>query len=143
MRGSNDGADWAWDSAVNHLRRTESNNRLLNQLQGVESPPLVSDPGHINEVSRWFVQTVQEKGEPFNHDFNGETQRGVGFYQFMNRSGKWSSAANSCIEPLEKDPKMTVQLHCRMQKINIQNARVCSVTYQDKTGSVKTAYYAA
>ena len=84
VHGSNDGADWAWDSAVNHLRRTESNNRLLNQLQGVEGPPLVSDPGHINEVSRWFVQTVQEKGEPFNHDFNGETQRGVGFYQFMN-----------------------------------------------------------
>ncbi len=140
VRGSNDGADWAWKNVVNHFTRMESNNRLHNQLHGVEGPLLVSDPGHINEVSRWFVQTVQEKGEPFNHDFNGETQRGVGFYQFMNRSGKRSSTAYAYIEPLEKDPKITVQLHCKVQKINIQNARACSVTYQDKTGAVKTVY---
>ena len=142
VRGSNDGANWACDSAVNHSRRTESNNRLHNQLQGVECPLLVSDPGHINEVSRWFIQTMQEKGESFNHGFNGETQRGVSFYQFMNRSAKRNSAAYAYIEPFEKDPKMTVQLHCRVQKINIQNARVSNMTYQDKNCSVKTAYFA-
>ena len=70
-------------------------------------------------MSRRFDQTVQEKGEPFNYDFKGETQRGVGFYQFMKRSGKRSSAAYAYIESLEKDPNMTVQLHCRVQKINI------------------------
>ena len=50
-----------------------------------DGPLLVSDPGHINEVSRWFVQSVQALGVPYNHDFNGPSQRGVGFYQFMNR----------------------------------------------------------
>ena len=44
-------------------------------------------------MSRWFVQAVQALGEPFNPDFNGPAQRGVGFYQFMNRHGRRSSAA--------------------------------------------------
>ncbi|HEY4553364.1 MAG TPA: hypothetical protein VIG80_09235, partial [Bacillaceae bacterium] len=37
-------------------------------------------------------------------------QRGVGFYQFMNRHGKRSSAAYAFIAPLEKDPRLTVRL---------------------------------
>ena len=75
-------------------------------------PPLqVSDPGHINDFSRWFVQAVQALGEPYNHDFNGQTQRGVGFYQFMNRSGKRSSAAYAFLAPLADNPNLTVRLN--------------------------------
>ena len=56
---------------------------------------------------------VQAMGEPFTHDFNGPTQRGVGFYQFMNRRGKRSSAAYAFIEPLQDDPRLTVRLQRR------------------------------
>ena len=49
-------------------------------------------------------------GEPFNHDFNGPSQRGVGFYQFMNRRGRRSSAAYAFIAPLADDPNLTVRL---------------------------------
>jgi choline dehydrogenase-like flavoprotein len=118
----------------------ENNNRLQNHLHGVEGPLLVSDPGHVDAISRWFVQTVQEKGEPFNHDFNGETQRGVGFYQFMNRSGKRSSAAYAYLAPLAKDSRITVKLRSKVNKINIENGRARSVTYVDKAGVQKTAY---
>ena len=34
-------------------------------------------------------------GEPLTNDFNGPTQRGVGFYQFMNRNGHRCSAAHA------------------------------------------------
>ena len=139
-RGSNDGADWSWDTVLKHFTRMENNNRLQNHLHGVEGPLLVSDPGHVDAISRWFVQTVQEKGEPFNHDFNGETQRGVGFYQFMNRSGKRSSAAYAYLAPLAKDSRITVKLRSKVNKINIENGRARSVTYVDKAGVQKTAY---
>ena len=69
----------------------EDNDRLHNDLHGVDGPLQVSDPGHVDQMSRWFVQAVQALGEPFNPDFNGAAQRGVGFYQFMNRHGKRSS----------------------------------------------------
>jgi len=62
------------------FRAMEGNNRLHDSRHGVDGPLLVSDPGHVDDVSRWFVQSVQALGEPFNPDFNGPAQRGVGFY---------------------------------------------------------------
>ena len=87
LRGNNDGADWSWPAVLHHMRRMEDNNRLFNEFHNVDGPLQVSDPGHIDQMSRWFVQAVQALGEPFNPDFNGSNQRGVGFYQFMNRHG--------------------------------------------------------
>ena len=90
-----------------HFRGMEGNNRLHDERHGASGPLLVSDPGHIDDMSRWFVQAIQALGLPFNHDFNGPGQTGVGFYQFTNRRGTaQSSAAYAFIEPLERDPRL-------------------------------------
>ncbi|MDO8360246.1 MAG: GMC family oxidoreductase N-terminal domain-containing protein [Devosia sp.] len=140
LRGNNDGARWDWSAVLAHFRRIEGNNKLNNELHGTDGPLLVSDPGHIDDVSRWFVQTVQEKGEPFTHDFNGPTQRGVGYYQFMNRRGKRSSAAYAYVEPLKDDKRLTVTLRAAVQRINVENGRAVSVTYRDASGATATAW---
>src|SRR5215213_2675081 len=118
LRGNNDGADWSWHAVLPHFMRMEGNNRLNDDRHGSEGPLLVSDPGHIDDFSRWFVQSVQALGEPFNHDFNGPTQRGCGFYQFMNRRGKRSSAAYAYIEPLKNDPRLTVRLNAEVLRLD-------------------------
>lgn len=140
LRGNNDGAQWDWNTVLRHFRRIEGNNRLSNDLHGTGGPLLVSDPGHVDDVSRWFVQTVQEKGEPYTNDFNGPTQRGVGFYQFMNRRGKRSSAAYAYVEPLKADKRLTVRLRASVTRINIENGRAASVTYRDGRGQTHTVY---
>jgi choline dehydrogenase len=140
LRGNNDGASWGWPAVLRHFRRIEGNNRLSNDLHGNDGPLLVSDPGHIDDVSRWFIQSVQAMGEPFTHDFNGPSQRGVGFYQFMNRRGKRSSAAYAYVEPLKDDPRLTVKLRAAVRRINIENGRAVGVTYRDAAGADHTAY---
>jgi choline dehydrogenase-like flavoprotein len=134
LRGNNDGADWSWPAVLRHMRRMEDNNRLHNEFHGVDGPLQVSDPGHIDQMSRWFVQAVQGMGEPFNPDFNGAAQRGVGFYQFMNRHGKRSSAAYAFISPLEKDPRLTLRLQARAERVLIENGRAVGVVWRDKGG---------
>lgn len=109
-------------------------------MHGGNGPLLVSDPGHINEVSRWFVQSVQALGLPFNHDFNGVSQRGVGFYQFMNRHGKRSSATYAFIAPLEGNPNLKVELHARVRRIEIENGVATGVTYRDASGQDHTVH---
>ena len=66
LRGNNEGAAWDWATVLAHFKRIEGNNRLLNDLHGADGPLLVSDPGHIDDVSRWFVQSVQAMGEPLH-----------------------------------------------------------------------------
>ncbi|MER8485303.1 GMC family oxidoreductase N-terminal domain-containing protein [Mesorhizobium sp. M1322] len=139
LRGNNAGVRWDWQHVLPHFRRMEGNNRLYGERHNSDGPLLVSDPGHIDDLSRWFVQTVQGFGVPFTPDFNGESQRGVGFYQFMNRRGKRSSAAYAFIEPLRSNPLLTVKLNAVVHRVVIQNRRAVGVTYNDGAGE-RTAF---
>ena len=134
---NNDRTGWAWDDVLLHFRRMENNNRLHNELHGVDGPLLISDPGHIDQMSRWFVQAVQALGEPFNPDFNGPEQRGVGFYQFMNRHGKRSSAAHAYVAPLKHDPNLTVRLHSEAQRVLVEHGRAIGIEYRDRGGEIR------
>ncbi|MBU2958031.1 GMC family oxidoreductase N-terminal domain-containing protein [Paracoccus sp. 1_MG-2023] len=134
LQGGNDGIDWGWDAVLPHFRRMEGNNRLQNDLHGAEGPLLVSDPGHVDPMSRLFVQAAQGLGLPFNSDFNGTSQAGVGFYQFMNRNGRRSSAAYAYVTPQEENPNLTVRLQAEVLRVDIRDGRAVGVTYRDKTG---------
>lgn len=137
LRGNNDRIGWGFSDVLPHFVRMENNNRLNNDLHGTDGPMFVSDPGHIDQVSRWFVQAVQALGEPFNPDFNGQSQRGVGFYQFMNRHGRRSSAAYAYVAPQEANPNLTIRLESAVQRIDIENGRAVGVTYKDRSGTVR------
>jgi choline dehydrogenase len=139
LRGENDNPGWGWADVLPHFRGMEGNNRLHDERHGADGPLLVSDPGHIDDLSRWFVQSVQALGVPYTHDFNGPNQRGVGFYQFMNRRGKRSSAAYAFLAPLAGDPNLTVRLHCAVRRIDIENGRATGVTYRDAAGVERRA----
>jgi choline dehydrogenase len=142
LRGNNDGARWDWEAVLPHFRRMEDNDRLNNDLHGIGGPMKVSDPGYVDQVSRWFVQSVQAMGEPFNPDFNGRSQRGVGFYQFMNRAGKRSSAAYAFLAPLEADPRLTVRLEARAERLLIENGRAVGVAWRGRSGEQRSSYAA-
>lgn len=139
LRGENDNPGWGWKDVLPHFRGMEGNNRLSDERHGTDGPLLVSDPGHINDISRWFVQSVQQLGEPFNPDFNGATQRGVGFYQFMNRRGKRSSAAYAFIAPLQDNPNLVVRLNASVRRIDIDRGRAVGVTWRDAKGTERRA----
>ncbi len=140
LRGNNDGADWSWGAVLKSFRGMEDNNRYCNDFHGVGGQMSVSDPGHIDQMSRWFVQAVQAMGEPFNGDFNGPAQRGVGFYQFMNRFGKRSSSAYAFLSALEDNPNLTLRLHARAERILIEGGRAVGVVWRDKAGQQHTSF---
>jgi choline dehydrogenase-like flavoprotein len=139
MRGDNDNPGWGWRDVLPVFRGMEANNRLHDERHGIHGPLLVSDSGHIDDFSRWFVQSLQAFGEPFNHDFNGPSQRGVGFYQFTNRFGRRSSAAYAFLAPLAKDPNLTIRLHASVHRIDIEQGRATGVVYRDASGERRAA----
>jgi choline dehydrogenase-like flavoprotein len=139
LQGENDYPGWSWKDVLPFFRDMEGNNRLYNDLHGAEGPLLVSDPEHVSDFSRWFVQSLQALGEPYNYDFNGASQRGVGFYQFMNRKGRRCSAVYAYIAPLAGDPNLTVKLNSRVHLLDIENERVIAVRYRDSRGREQRA----
>ena len=52
-----------------------------------------------------YIRAGQELGIPYNPDFNGAQQAGVGFYQLTQRNRRRSSAAMAYIELVDRDPE--------------------------------------
>jgi len=131
LSGNTDPAPWDWQTLLKYFRAMEGNDRLNNEYHGTEGPLLVSDPGFIDKTSRWFIQSVQALGIPYTHDFNGPTQTGVGFYQFMNRAGHRSSAATAYLAPLNHESNLEIRLRANAQKVLIENGVAVGVRYCD------------
>src|SRR5688572_19059726 len=71
------GADgWDWDSVLPYFRRAEDNTRGASALHGAGGPLGVSDPSHVNPLSRAFVLAGQQAGFAASDDFNGSRQDG-------------------------------------------------------------------
>lgn len=135
--GKNNEVNWGWNAVLPYLRDMEGNNRLFNDLHNSDGPLKVSDPGHINILSRLFVQTLQGMGEPFSSDFNGHKQRGVGYYQFTNRDGQRCSAAHAFLGDLKGNSNLTIKLQSPVQKIIIENGKAVGVRIKNKNGAVE------
>ncbi|WP_255246745.1 GMC family oxidoreductase, partial [Burkholderia pseudomallei] len=84
---------WGWDDVLPFFRRAEHNHRLAGPLHGVDGPLHVSDSRFRHPLSHAFVQGAQEFGLPYNDDFNGASQAGVGFYQTTTFEGRRGSTA--------------------------------------------------
>ncbi len=137
LRGNNDSLSWKWQDVLPHFKRLEANQKFNDDLHGTEGKLIVSDPGYIDDMGRWFVQALQAQGEPFNPDFNGKSQRGVGYFQFTYLKGQRQSAAYAFIEPLmkAKNAKLTVRLEAAVQKIIVENGRAVGAIYKNKSGT--------
>ena len=139
LRGNNDAIGWGWDAVLPHFKRLEGNRKFNDDLHGCDGPLTVSDPGHIDDMARWFVQALQAQGEPFNPDFNGKSQRGAGFFQFTYDRGQRVSAAYAFLDPIKNNPKLTIRLRSTVQRVLIQDGRAVGVVYRDKSGTEHTA----
>ncbi len=83
---------WGYSDVLPYFKRSEDNERLRNAYHGVGGPLGVADQrGPIN-LTRIFIRAAQEAGVPYNDDFNGVSQYGVGLYQVTQRHGIRSSA---------------------------------------------------
>lgn len=138
LRGNNDAVSWDWEHVLPHFKRLEGNRKFNDELHGSDGKLVVSDPGYVDDMARWFVQAVQAQGEPFNPDFNGKTQRGVGYFQFTYNEGQRISAAYAFLDPLKSDPNLTIRLQSQVQRILIEGKRAVGAVYKDKAGKLQT-----
>lgn len=134
LRGNNDTIDWGWAEVLPHFRRLEANQKFNNEFHGTKGRLTVSDPGHIDDMARWFVQSLQGQGEPFNPDFNGSSQRGVGYFQFTYNKGQRISAAYAFLDPLKNNPNLDIRLNADVQRIVLEDGRAVGVVYRDRSG---------
>ncbi|SHG78662.1 choline dehydrogenase [Cognatiyoonia sediminum] len=129
---------WAWDDVLPLFKRAENNERGADPFHGNEGPLSVSNMRIQRPITDAWVAAAQAAGYPFNPDYNGEEQEGVGFFQLTAKNGRRCSAAVAYLNPVKSRENLEIITHAQVDKVVISEGRATGVVYSDRSGNQKT-----
>ncbi|PSL17234.1 GMC family oxidoreductase [Shimia abyssi] len=131
---------WSYSEVLPYFSRSEGNERIGDAYHGTEGPLGVSMPRGALPVCDAFIRAGQEYGLPYNPDFNGASQEGVGFYQLTQRDVRRSSTATAFLRPAMDRANLTLKTGVRTRRVVVEKARAVGVELHE--GSAGMLYRA-
>ncbi|CUX38412.1 MULTISPECIES: GMC family oxidoreductase [Agrobacterium] len=133
---SEDGCEgWSYRDILPYYKRAEDNQRFADDYHSYGGPLGVSMPVSALPICDAYIRAGQELGMPYNHDFNGRQQAGVGFYQLTQRNRRRSSASLAYLNPIRHRKNLTIKLGARVSRIVLEGKRAIGVEVVGKSGS--------
>lgn len=134
-------AGWGWNDVLPYFLRAEGNVRPADALHANDGPLGVGDRLSDNPLTEAWVQAAQEAGHPYNPDFNGPDQEGVGFYQLTQREGKRSSTAEAYLKPNKDRPNLEILTHARATRILFEGTKAVGIEVE-RFGEIRSLHAA-
>ena len=123
---------WGYDDVLPYFRKAEANERLAEPYHGTDGHLKVSDCRYRHPLGYAFLRGAQQAGLPYNDDFNGETQEGVGFYQNTISAARRASTAATYLKSVAGSPLLTVRTDAPVSEIIMENGAAVGVSYSGK-----------
>ena len=119
---------WDWNSVLPVFKRAENNRQLGDDsLHGSQGPLQVSDLPSPHTMVGKLVAAGNAQGIPFNRDFNGTAQEGIGPYQTTMHNGIRCSAADAYLRPALSRSNLAVLTETLADRIEFENGRAIGV----------------
>ena len=123
-----DGANgWSYAEVLPYFKRAEDNQRFVDAYHARGGPLGVSVPVNPLPISEAFLRAGQEYGIPYNPDFNGARQEGVGHYQVTVRDARRCSTATGYLKPIRGRPNLAVLTDAHSTRIAVENGRAVGI----------------
>ena len=129
---------WGWDQVLPYFRRAEDQERGEDDFHGVGGPLSVTNARLSRPICDAWVAAAQQAGYPFNPDYNGATQEGVGYFQLTARSGRRCSAAVAYLNPVRKRPNLQIITRAMTHRIIFEGRRAVGVAWRGPDGGERT-----
>ena len=120
---------WSYSNLLPHFKAMECNHSFQIEFHGVDGPLHVSDTGTRCQITQDYVVAAQSLGIPFNPDFNGATQAGVGTMQYTIFNHRRCNAIDGFLSPIMHDTHFTVKTDCTVLGLIIENSKCVGVKY--------------
>lgn len=133
---------WSYREVLPYFKRSENNQRFANDYHAYGGPLGVSNPISPLPICEAFFQAGQELGMPYNPDFNGASQEGLGYYQLTQLAARRSSTATAFLRPARQRPNLTVQLHAQALRVLLEGGRAVGVAYSTHASRTPTIAHA-
>jgi choline dehydrogenase-like flavoprotein len=132
---SEDGCEgWDYRSILPYFKRAEDNERFADDYHSYGGPLGVSMPASPLPICDAYIRAGQELGIPYNHDFNGRQQAGVGFYQLTQRNRRRSSASLAYLSPIRDRKNLTVRTGARVSRVVLDGRCAVGVEIAGRSG---------
>jgi choline dehydrogenase-like flavoprotein len=118
---------WGYEDVLPYFKRAENNQRFANRYHGYSGPLGVSNPISPLPICEAYFQAGQELGIPFNSDFNGEYQAGLGYYQLTQLNARRSSTSIAYLKPIRDRKNLSVMLHSIATRVVVESERAVGV----------------
>lgn len=125
---------WGWDDVLPLFKRSENQERGADEFHGDTGPLSVSNMRLKRPICDAWVEAAQAAGYPFNPDYNGATQEGVGYFQLTTRNGRRCSSAVAFLNPARSRPNLTIVTRAAASRILFDGKRATGVAYRDAGG---------
>ena len=130
---------WGYDDLLPAFKAIEDNQAGANTWRGKGGPVHVTDMSPaVHPLTHRYIEAGRQAGLPFNPDFNGESQEGVGIYQISTRGGRRMSAARAFLRPAMKRGNVRVETGAFVTRILFEGRRAVGVEYE-QNGKSKRA----
>ena len=91
-----------WDDVLPLFKRSEDQEQGADDYHGVGGPLSVSNMCLQRPICDAWVAAAQTAGYPFNPDYNGKNQEGIGYFQLTTRKGRRCSIAIAFLKPVRQ-----------------------------------------
>ncbi|MBZ9853357.1 GMC family oxidoreductase N-terminal domain-containing protein [Mesorhizobium sp. CA13] len=130
---------WGYDDLLPAFKALEDNQAGADRWRGTGGPLHISDTSDaVHPLTKRYLAAAQQAGLPFNPDFNGAAQEGVGIYQISTRNGRRMSAARAFLRPAMKRANVRVETNALASRLLFEGKRAVGIEYL-QNGQTKTA----
>ena len=119
---------WGWDDVLPYFKRSENNESGGDAWRGAGGPLNVTN-SEVSEIGKAMIEACVEAGIPFNPDFNGADQEGVGPFQMTARGGRRCSSAVAYLHPIMHRPNLHIITDALVTVIESESCRATGVAY--------------
>ena len=123
-------AGWSFDDVLPYFVKAEDQERGGDEWHGTGGPLAVSEARDKHPLVDAFIEAGESVGLPFNPDFNGETQEGVGYFQNTMKNGWRWSTAKGYLKPARSRPNLRIETEALATRILFEGKRAVGVEYR-------------
>jgi choline dehydrogenase len=120
---------WNYNAVLPYFKRSEGYERGESDYHGGTGELGVSDLKNDHAYCQAWLDAGQQFGLPYNPDFNGDSDYGVGPYQLTIRKGWRSSAAVAFLRPIIDRPNLTVVTEAHVNRVLFEGDAAAGVEW--------------
>jgi choline dehydrogenase-like flavoprotein len=121
--------DWSYKAVLPYFRRSESWSRGSDDYRGGDGPLSITPASSQDPLLEAFIEAGGANGLPFNEDYNGARQDGMGRGQFTIKRGRRHTAADAYLRPAMARGNVTLLAQAHVTRVMIEATRAVGIAY--------------